>query len=109
MDRMAYVNGSWTTAINRVSNEYFQVLLGNHWTAVTNPSSRMVEYTNADASLFMTPTDMRLLWSPDLKNIAQHFAEDNERFLQRFVSGWTKLMNADRFDGPVANLCDDTA
>jgi catalase (peroxidase I) len=45
----------------------------------------------------MTAADMQILWSPALKNIAQQFASDNTLFLSTFVSGWTKMMNADRF------------
>ncbi|CAB9513450.1 Catalase-peroxidase [Seminavis robusta] len=38
--------------------------------------------------------------------IVQRFAGDNELFLGVFAAAWNKMMTADRFDGPVANICD---
>jgi len=41
----------------------------------------------------------------ELLAIAQSFAYDNQLFMDEFSSAWTKMMIADRFDGPVGNLC----
>jgi catalase-peroxidase len=39
--------------------------------------------------------------------IVQLHASDNDHFLEVFSAAWTKLMNADRYDGPFANVCDN--
>ena len=41
-----------------------------------------------------------------LKVIAEDYASDNNLFLENVASAWTKLANADRFDGPHGNVCD---
>ena len=37
--------------------------------------------------------------------IVEDFIADNEAFLTSFMEGWTKMMVADRYDGPVNNAC----
>lgn len=37
--------------------------------------------------------------------IVQQFADDEAKFLEVFTTAWTKMMVADRFDGPVRNVC----
>ena len=54
----------------------------------------------------MLRTDLLLRLDAESLAIAQDYAEDNELFLVDFSSAWTKLMQADRFDGPAGNLCD---
>ena len=46
-------------------------------------------------------------YDPELLAITHQFAEDNNLFLQEFSRAWTKLANADRFDGPTRNICSD--
>ncbi len=41
-----------------------------------------------------------------LQAIAAQFSDDDTLFKYHFVQGWTKMMDADRFDGPVKNVCD---
>lgn len=104
MSRMNYGNASWGRHVNVLSNEYFQVLLNQTWTTIVGPAGNML-YTNQDGTRVMTPTDMRILFHPPLKNIAQEFASDNLYFLQKFSSAWRKMMNADMYAGPVESLC----
>ncbi|KAG2424571.1 hypothetical protein HXX76_014451 [Chlamydomonas incerta] len=104
--RLGY-SGSWTHTPSRVSNQYFKVLLGETWLR-TNSSEGLEEFAAAGGKgLFMTPTDLAIKWDPEMLAIAQEFAADNKAFLQTFAGAWTRLMNADRFDGPDRNLCDD--
>ena len=49
----------------------------------------------------MVPSDMAVLWDRPLLAIAQSYASNNDAFLYDFVNAWTKVMNADRFDGPT--------
>ena len=57
---------------------------------------------NEGSSTFV---DFILVDEPYL-SIVQEFAGDEKAFYTEFQNGWTKLMNADRFDGPTKNLCD---
>jgi catalase-peroxidase len=41
----------------------------------------------------------------DLGIIVEKFASDEDAFLAALADGWTKMMTADRFDGPSENLC----
>lgn len=47
-----------------------------------------------------------LVTDGDLRAHVELFARDDAAFKAAFASAWTKLMNADRFDGPTANVCD---
>lgn len=53
----------------------------------------------------MTPVDLAIRFENDYLAIAQTFASDNSKFISSFASAWTKVMNSDRYDGPVNNLC----
>lgn len=103
MQRMGFIPGTWMSSVNSMSNEYFSVLLNNVWTPVTAPNGD-VQYTNG-ANLYMTALDMQILNEPTLRDIAINFASSNSLFIERFVSGWIKMMNSDRFSGPIGNLC----
>lgn len=105
MARMGYINGTWGTAAdtNAVSNDYFNTLLNEQWTPVQGPSGK--QYVNADGTRFMTPADLQILWDPSAKNQAQIYAADAAELLARFQSGWVKMMNADRYNGPTGSLC----
>jgi hypothetical protein len=37
--------------------------------------------------------------------IAEDFASDGSMFRREFAAAWTKVVNADRFDGPVRSKC----
>jgi len=112
----------WTTTPGRLSNDYFKQLLNNEWSCVSWPeglSAADGEYWNCnrfettkpvqvgDNTLAMLPTDLLLANSPGLASIALVLAEnDASMFKAEFASVWTKVMNNDRFDGPVGNVCD---
>jgi catalase (peroxidase I) len=43
-----------------------------------------------------------------LRYWADHYAAASDKeYSEAFAAAWTKLMNADRFDGPLGNVCDD--
>lgn len=49
-----------------------------------------------------------LRYYPELRYWVDHFtAAGDVEFSHEFANAWTKLMNADRFDGPLGNLCND--
>merc|ERR1711862_825733 len=51
--------------------------------------------------------EAELLNDPDLKVIIEEYAKDESSFYDAFATAWTKLMIADRFDGPFNNECTD--
>jgi catalase (peroxidase I) len=53
----------------------------------------------------MTPLDMVLRWDAEFLSIAQNYAANNSLFLDEFSSTWTRVMNADRFEGPSGRPC----
>merc|ERR1711881_689502 len=55
---------------------------------------------------YITRSDFLLTLEPTFAAAAQDFATDNDLFLDEFAHAWTKVMNADRFDGPAGNLCE---
>merc|ERR1712185_831070 len=65
------------------------------------------EWVAVEGEIYMTEADMVLIWDPVYRAIVEEFASNNDAFLQEFAPAWTKMMNADRFDGPVNNVCDD--
>ncbi len=103
MGRVGY-SGSWNADPSTLSNAYFTTLLTETWQQTTSPAGN-VQYQAAGKQLFMTPMDLALRWDPTLMSIAQMYAADNTLFLSDFAVAWTKVMNADRFDGPVGNVC----
>ena len=47
----------------------------------------------------MLPSDIALLHDPELLALVEEFASDAKGFADEFEGAWTKVMNADRFDG----------
>jgi catalase (peroxidase I) len=102
-----FTAASWTLNPSQLSNAYFNTLLNNDWSESTS-SNGVVEFhdnVTPDDKLRMTPSDLALKYAPDFLAIAQEFAADSQAFQAAFASAWTKLMNADRFDGPGGNVC----
>jgi hypothetical protein len=90
-----------------LDNEYYKNLLMNDWMRFTVPASGKEQYMamkGTDTS-YALRSDFLLTLEPSFLAAVQDFSADNDVFLEEFASAWTKVMNADRFDGPVGNLC----
>ena len=48
-----------------------------------------------------------VLWPHAQLSIVQEFAQEEAAMQRVFAHAWTKMMNRDRFDGPVGNVCDN--
>jgi len=105
MYRMGYY-GTWSYNPAQFDNTYFISLLNETWDPYTVPRTGYEQYKARGKELYILETDIGLRWDADTLAIVQDFASDNEYFLVEFVSAWTKVMNSDRFDGPVGNLCE---
>jgi len=97
--------GSWTSDPTHLSNDYFKALVSEQWEEYTVTSTQKVQYKAQGKELYMLKSDLILRYDAEFLSIAQEYASNNELFLQEFAEAWTKLMTADRFDGPAGNIC----
>jgi len=65
----------------------------------------MKVYKAEGKKMLMLHTDYMFYKDKEMRAIAQDFADNNQLFLDEAAKAWTKLTNADRFDGPTHNLC----
>jgi len=86
-----------------VDNTYFSLLLDEEWTLQEDGS-----YESPDG-FSMNALDMVILENAEYKFIALEYAQDGAVFLVELAGAWTKMMTNDRFDGPVGNICDNSA
>jgi len=103
-DRSGF-QGSWTEDPTRLSNDYFRTLLTETWEKFTTPGG-LQQFKAKGKNLYMLNIDLLFMYDAELQSITQEYASDNELFLQDFTTAWTKIVNADRFDGPTANICE---
>lgn len=81
-----------------LDNGYYTALLSGEWMMGSK------QYTSG--SLSALRSDLLITYDPEFATAAQDFASDNDMFLEEFAAAWTKVMNADRYDGPTGNLCE---
>lgn len=108
--RLGYT-GSWTTDSSltaQLSNSYFMALATYNWMESISDSG-MAEMSAIEPStgemVYMMPKDMVMVYDPIYLAITQEYAGDSAAFEAAFADGWTQIMNADRFDGPVGSVC----
>merc|ERR1712142_817711 len=89
-----------------LSNIFFKTLLSESWAAYTIPDTGKQMFKAEGKDLLILGTDYMFRTDAELLAISQDFAADNDLFLTEARAAWTKLANADRFDGPAGNLCD---
>jgi len=97
--------GSWTSTPTKLNTEYFRNLIDERWEEHRAEGNR-VQYKAAGKDLYILKSDLTLAVDATYQEIVLEFAESEQRFLEEFAAAWEKVMNADRFDGPTANLCD---
>ncbi|EGZ25969.1 heme peroxidase [Phytophthora sojae] len=85
-------SGSYSANPSKLSNEYFQVLLNEKWTAVSKK-----EFKAEGQNIYMMDTDLALLEAPELKVVVEKFAKDQNAFKKVFAKAWAKVMTADHF------------
>jgi len=96
-----------------ISNSFFVALSSDQFEEHVIPTSGERVYqmsdVNSGRNFTILKSNMLIRLDPALASIAQDFAADRQVFLSTFVAAWTKLMNADMFDGPTGNLCNRRA
>ncbi len=102
------VHGSWTNSTDVLSNDYFFELLNPDYDFCISNVSQLTpgsSFKAAGTDIYMLSEDLVMRYNVTWRNVAQVYASDHDLFVKTFASAWTKLMNADRFDGPYKNLC----
>lgn len=103
-ERTGYT-GEWTESPLLFNNEYFVNLVTEEWETVTVDSSGMEQYKAVGKDIYILRPDYLLRLDPEFYIAVQEFASDEAVWKIEFAAAWTKMMNADRFDGPTGNLC----
>merc|ERR1719228_683070 len=97
-------HGPWTPNPDKVSNEFFQVLLEREWVETTVQQTQKKQFQSG--SLMMLFSDMIFRDDDSFRAIVEEYAQDNDLFLEDFRKAWIKLVNADRF-GDVCVMAED--
>jgi len=98
-------DGPWAySSVGALSNVYFSNLLKSSFT-LDRRGQYYVVGPPSDPLGFALHTDVLLTFTPELAEHAVDFANDNAAFLSAFGTAWTKLMNADRYNGSTGSLC----
>ena len=84
-------------------------LFGSRTLAPDGAPLQCRRYKAVGKELYLFESDLLVKWDAPLYSIAMDFAASPALYRAEYRAAWTKLMNADRFDGPASNLCDTPA
>ena len=92
--------GVWTDGT--LSNRWFKTLLSMDvaWTPTGYNTYEAKERSSGESLRTASRTDLVFGSNSELRAVAELYAQDdnNEKFIQDFITVWNKVMNADRFD-----------
>ena len=92
--------GVWTDGT--LSNRWFKTLLSMDvaWTPTDYNTYEAEERSSGKSLRTASRTDLVFGSNSELRAVAELYAQDdnNEKFIQDFITVWNKVMNADRFD-----------
>ena len=92
--------GVWTDGT--LSNRWFKTLLSMDvaWTPTGYNTYEAKERSSGKSLRTASRTDLVFGSNSELRAVAELYAQDdnNEKFIQDFITVWNKVMNADRFD-----------
>ena len=97
-------HGVFTDKVGVLSNDFFTNLvdMATEWKPVCPNNSAYLGTDRATGEKKWTATRVDLVFGSNsqLRAIAEVYAQDDskEKFVNDFISAWTKVMNADRFD-----------
>jgi len=92
-------------AVKGLTNREGMALLARH--TLSNEFFINLSTANGTEIEELTEEETAILRDPDLKAIIDEYAADESIFYDDFAKAWTKMMIADRFDGPFKNECAD--
>jgi len=87
------------SASNPLTTDYFTQALATAW------EDNGSQFVSPDGSLSALSFTAYLRFDEELGAFAERFAADEAYFKRTLATAWTKLMTADRFDGPDGNEC----
>ncbi|MGR7923162.1 catalase/peroxidase HPI [Zobellella denitrificans] len=94
--------GVFTDRVGVLSNDFFVNLtdMAYSWKPAGNNLYEIVERKSGKVKWTATRVDLVFGSNSVLRSYAEVYAQDDakEKFVKDFVSAWTKVMNADRFD-----------
>jgi catalase-peroxidase len=94
--------GVFTDQVGVLSNDFFVNLtdMGNTWKPTGRNSYDICERVSGQVKWTATRVDLVFGSNSVLRSYAEFYAQDDnkERFAKDFITAWTKVMNADRFD-----------
>jgi catalase-peroxidase len=100
VDRSA--RGVFTDKSETLSNDFFVNLLdmGTKWTQTGQYADKGEDRSTGEAKWTATDVDMLFGSNSILRALAEVYAADDAKakFVEDFVTAWTKVMNLDRFD-----------
>ena len=85
-----------------VSNEFFVNLLAH---TIWSERQMLLDEPLDRKGYVFTEDFLHWLRNFEYNAFVQVFAENEEVFEHVFAKAWTKIMNADRYAGPAANIC----
>jgi catalase-peroxidase len=95
-------HGALTDTVGSLSNDYFVNLtdMGNTWHPAAGGTYEIRDRQSGDVKWTATRADLVFGSNSILRAYAEVYAQDDnkEKFAKDFVTAWTKVMMADRFD-----------
>ena len=101
----ATTHGVFTDRVGALTTDFFVNLLdmSNTWTPRADGTFELRERSTGETKWTATGIDLVFGSNSILRSYAEVYAQDDNKakFVADFVSAWTKVMNADRFDLPA--------
>jgi len=95
-------HGVFTDRVGQLTNDFFVNLtdMANRWEPTGKNAYNIVDRKSGSTKFTATRVDLVFGSNSILRACAEVYAQDDnqEKFVKDFVSAWTKVMNADRFD-----------
>ena len=95
-------HGVFTDRVGALTNDFFVNLtdMSYTWKPTGRNSYDICDRTTGEAKWTATRVDLVFGSNSILRSYAEVYAQDDnqEKFVKDFISAWTKVMNADRFD-----------
>lgn len=95
-------HGAFTNNVGALTNDFFVNItdMKYTWKPTSKSTYGVVDRTTGEQVYSATRVDLVFGSNSILRSYAEVYAQDDnkEKFVKDFVSAWTKVMNADRFD-----------
>jgi len=105
-----YSNTQYPTTVNKMVEQYERRgQTAQDFVALTfamfNSTKKLGNFLDSNSTGVLQEG---LKYYPELRYWVDYYiAAGDQHYSENFATAWTKLMNADRFYGPLGNLCDD--